>query len=120
MTDPRSGHVEGELARTIAILGAGSWGTALAVQLARAARRCILWGRDREQVLAMARERSNARYLPQVIFPEALHVEPDLARALERSQDLLVVVPSHAFRTLLNAIAPSVRPGLRLAWATKG
>jgi glycerol-3-phosphate dehydrogenase (NAD(P)+) len=112
--------MEGELARTLAILGAGSWGTALAVHLARAGRPCILWGRDRDQMITMARTRSNPRYLPQAIFPEALRVEPDLARALEQSQDLLMVVPSHAFRTLLNAIAPSVRPGLRLAWATKG
>ena len=53
----------------IAVLGAGSWGTALAIQCARAGRPARLWGRDRAHIAAMARERSNQRYLPDVPLP---------------------------------------------------
>jgi glycerol-3-phosphate dehydrogenase (NAD(P)+) len=105
----------------ICVVGAGSWGTALAIQLARALRPCVLWGRDPEQLDAMARDRCNLRYLPQAPFPEHLRVESDLASALRAAgRDVLVAVPSHAFRSTLNAILPHLTPGLRLAWATKG
>ncbi len=106
--------------RPVAVLGAGSWGTALAIQFARSGRPTRLWGRDRAQLERMARERCNERYLPSGAFPEALQVQPDLQRALAGARDLLIAVPSHAFRSLLELIAPLLAPQTQLAWATKG
>ena len=80
----------------------------------------MLWGRDSDQMGAMASARENARYLPGATFPEKLTVEAELARALAGSRDILVVVPSHAFRKLLTRIKPLCAPDVRLAWATKG
>ncbi len=104
----------------IAVLGAGSWGTALAIQLARSGRATRLWGRDAGQLRVLARDRVNARYLPGAAFPESLTVEPDLAAALKGALDVLVVVPSHSFRSLLTQIAPQLEPHARVAYATKG
>ena len=104
----------------IAVLGAGSWGTALAIQVARSGRATRLWGRDGAQLRAMSAERRNARYLPAASFPESLTVSADLPAALHGALDVLVVVPSHAFRALLLEIAPRLDAGTRVAWATKG
>lgn len=102
------------------MLGAGSWGTALAIQLARSHRPTLLWGRDPSHLAELARERSNRRYLPGASFPDELVVEPRLGHAVARCDDVLLVVPSHAFRTMLHELAPHLKPGTRLAWATKG
>jgi glycerol-3-phosphate dehydrogenase (NAD(P)+) len=104
----------------IAVLGAGSWGTALAIQCARAGNAVRLWGRDAALLAAMASARVNQRYLPQAPFPAGLTVAPDLAAALAGADDVLVVVPSHAFRGLLTAIRELLADGQRLCWATKG
>jgi glycerol-3-phosphate dehydrogenase (NAD(P)+) len=104
----------------IAVIGAGSWGTALAIQLARAGHPTHLWGRDRAQLEAMRIARSNSRYLPGAVFPETLHVALDLRAALQEARDALVAVPSHAFRETLERLAPHLRAGTRIAWATKG
>jgi glycerol-3-phosphate dehydrogenase (NAD(P)+) len=104
----------------VAVLGAGSWGTALAVQFARTGRPVRLWGRDRARLTAMASSRSNARYLEGVRFPDSLHVEPELPQALAGARDVLIVVPSPAFRTLLTLLAPHLAPAMHVAWATKG
>lgn len=102
------------------VLGAGSWGTALAIQFSRAGRPTVLWGRDREQMAAMADARMNQRYLPDAPFPSNLVVEADLDAALAGARDILVVVPSHAFREMLQQISPFCGAGTRIAWATKG
>lgn len=104
----------------VAVLGAGSWGTALAIQFARSGRPTRLWGRDRARLAEMARERRNDRYLAAGNFPQALLIEPELAAALHGACDVLIAVPSHAFRPVLDAIAPLLAPEMRLAWATKG
>ncbi|HWW21290.1 MAG TPA: 2-dehydropantoate 2-reductase N-terminal domain-containing protein, partial [Steroidobacteraceae bacterium] len=104
----------------IAVLGAGSWGTALAIQFARAGRPARLWGRDRSHVQAMQRERSNARYLPDVGFPDGLHLLDSLAAAVDGVNDVLLAVPSHAFRSLLDQLKPMLPASIRLCWATKG
>lgn len=104
-----------------AVLGAGSWGTALAIQFARTGRPTILWGRDRAHLDELIQERRNRRYLPDAAFPGALAIEPDLALALQSSRDVLIAVPSHALRGLLQDIAKERSGGpMRLAWATKG
>lgn len=104
----------------VAVLGAGSWGTALAIQLARGGRPAILWGHDSGHMARIAQERCNARYLPDVMLPESLRVEADLAAALSGVRDVLVAVPSHAFRAVLEAVKPHLRTDARLLWATKG
>lgn len=104
----------------VAVLGAGSWGTALAIQFARSGRPTRLWGRDRTRLEAMARDRRNDRYLAAGAFPQSLTPEPALSEAMRAARDVLIAVPSHAFRTLLGAIAPLLTSEMRLAWATKG
>jgi glycerol-3-phosphate dehydrogenase (NAD(P)+) len=102
------------------VLGAGSWGTALAILLAGNGRPVVLWGRDGAQVAAMENFRTNARYLPDIPFPPGLRLTSDLAQALEEADDVLVVVPSQAFRSLLESVRCYVRRDTCLAWATKG
>jgi glycerol-3-phosphate dehydrogenase (NAD(P)+) len=109
-----------DAAAEIAVLGAGSWGTALAIQCARAGRPARLWGRDRAHTEAMRRERVNRRYLPDAVFPDTLKIESNIEAALAGAHDVLVAVPSHAFRALLTQIRPLLAPGQRLCWATKG
>ena len=107
-------------AESIAVLGAGSWGTALAIQFARAGCATRLWARDSRHVEALARERRNTRYLPDARFPDALEVTADLAGALRGSRDILLAVPSQSFRPLLVTLKPLLAAGQRVAWATKG
>jgi glycerol-3-phosphate dehydrogenase (NAD(P)+) len=102
------------------VLGSGSWGTALAVHLARTGHRAILWGIETDELNAMARERVNNRYLPGVRLPDGVEIEHDFARAVTAADQLLVVVPSHAFREVLERARPLLRRGQRVAWATKG
>ena len=104
----------------IAVLGSGSWGTALAVHLARTGHRTVLWGRNAPQVMEMQRERRNLRYLPATALPDSLAIDADLATALRAADELLIAVPSHGFRECLTHLAPLLRPGMRIAWATKG
>ena len=102
------------------MLGAGSWGTALAIQCARAGHAVRLWGRSAEHCAAMERERVNQRYLPEAAFPEKLRVAGELGGALAGADDVLIAVPSHAFREMLTALRALLTPGQRLCWATKG
>jgi glycerol-3-phosphate dehydrogenase (NAD(P)+) len=104
----------------IAVLGAGSWGTALAIQFARSGRPVRLWGRDRERLAVMSASRRNERYLPSATFPPSLEVEADLTKALAAAHDVLVVVPSTAFRELLTELRPLLAAPMHVAWATKG
>jgi len=104
----------------VAVLGAGSWGTALAIQFARSGRAVRLWGRNPERLAAMAAKRCNERYLPSAPFPASLEVEPDLGAALAGARDVLVVVPSPALREVLTELLPHLVPGMQVAWATKG
>jgi glycerol-3-phosphate dehydrogenase (NAD(P)+) len=104
----------------VTVLGAGSWGSALAVQFARAGRPTVLWGRDPERVAAMGAARRNVEYLPEAPFPDALRVEGDFELAVASAIDLLVAVPSSAFRDMLVRLAPLLHSGQRVAWATKG
>lgn len=105
---------------TIAVLGAGSWGTALAIQLARNGTRTLLWGRNQEAMATMANSGSNERYLPDIKFPESVIPTSDLDQVLEQADEILIVIPSHAFRDILQTIAPDLRDNLPVAWGTKG
>ncbi len=103
----------------VAVIGAGSWGTALAALIARNGHAVTLWGRDREQIAAIRERRENQRYLPGVILPDALDATHELGEAVRDAGLLLVVVPSYAFTETLHALAPQRARG-GLAWATKG
>lgn len=107
-------------ATRIAVLGAGSWGTALAALLARHGHAVSLWGRDAEALAGIASTRINARYLPGIELPASLSTEADLERCVERSDLWLIVVPSHAFGEIIRRIAPMRSASTGLAWATKG
>ncbi len=104
----------------IAVLGAGSWGTALAIQLARKGHTVNLWGHRPEHLERMAREDENRRYLPGIALPVTLHPETELKAAIGDSDALLVAVPSHAFRATLKKIRPLVADQTTVIWATKG
>jgi len=101
-----------------AVLGAGSWGTALAMQLARNGD-TVLWGRNKSGMQAMQSSRSNEQYLPGIKFPEKLIIETDLAQAINQCDAVLVVCPSHAFSDILVQVKPLLK-GRPLAWASKG
>ena len=104
----------------IAVLGAGSYGTALAIQFSRSGQATTLWGRDPDQVEAMATSRTNERYLPAIEFPAALTVTADLGATLAAADDVLIAVPSRSFRELVLAIAAEAPDVAGLCWATKG
>lgn len=104
----------------LAVLGSGSWGTALAIHFARTGKPTRLWTRDPAHGEAMRAARRNERYLPAAAFPDRLAVGSDLPATLDGVTDVLISVPSHAFRDLLLQLAPLLKPGMRVAWATKG
>jgi len=106
--------------RPIVVLGAGSWGTALAIQFARGGERTVLWGRAEDDPAELARARRNERYLPGAEFPPSLAIEPDLAKAVGSGEDIVLVVPSSVLRLVLQQIKPMLRPRSRVAWASKG
>jgi glycerol-3-phosphate dehydrogenase (NAD(P)+) len=106
--------------RPIVVLGAGSWGTALAIQFARGGGPTVLWGRAEDEPEKIARDRENVRYLPGAKFPSALAIEPDLRRALAQGDDVVLVVPSSVLRAVLQEIRPHLTPKARIAWASKG
>jgi glycerol-3-phosphate dehydrogenase (NAD(P)+) len=106
--------------RPIVVLGAGSWGTALAIQFARGGERTVLWGRAEDDPAELARARRNERYLPGAEFPPSLAIEPDLARAMGSGEDIVLVVPSSVLRLVLQQIKPMLGPRSRVAWASKG
>jgi glycerol-3-phosphate dehydrogenase (NAD(P)+) len=104
----------------IAVLGAGSWGTALAVLLARNGHRCVLWGHHRDHIAQLAASRTNARYLPGIPFPDELRLSDDLRTTVGSAGLILVAVPSHAFRDVLGNLAAVLGDRTSIAWATKG
>ena len=105
---------------TLAVLGAGSWGTALATLAARNGLATTLWGRDAAIVEAIDRRHQNPRYLPGIELPASLRATTDLAQAVRGATWVLVVVPSHAFTETLHALKPLLPAAAGVAWATKG
>ena len=120
MTTSKDAGVDAVSRLPMAVIGAGSWGTALAVHLARTGHATTLWGVAPPSMADLARDRVNRQYLPEAPFPDGLAVAFSLEEALRDANDLLVAVPSHAFRACLNQVRPLLRPGMRVAWATKG
>lgn len=108
------------LSAKITVLGAGSYGTALAICLARNGHKTLLWGRDANQVNDMVSARENTKYLAGCPFPDSLQPVSDLNAAVSASDNILVVVPSHAFGDMLKQIKPMLNATAKIAWATKG
>ncbi|MBI5783295.1 MAG: glycerol-3-phosphate dehydrogenase, partial [Gammaproteobacteria bacterium] len=106
--------------QAIVVLGAGSWGTALALLLARNGYAASLWGHDPAGQARLELERENRAYLPGIPFPEKLHAYGSLADAAKGASRFLIAVPSHAFRASLKALQPLLPTQAILAWATKG
>lgn len=104
----------------IAVLGAGSYGTALAIALSRNGHKTYLWGHNPETMAILANERMNQDFLPNIQFPEALEITSDLVDVISKVRDLLIVVPSHVFSDVLTQIKPLLSPNHRIMWATKG
>ncbi|MDD9333977.1 MAG: 2-dehydropantoate 2-reductase N-terminal domain-containing protein, partial [Bartonella sp.] len=82
---------------SITVVGAGSYGTALAVTLARNGHRVVLWGYNPQHIKELQKQRCNQAFLPDVLFPENLSLEASLETAITASRNILITVPSHVF-----------------------
>jgi len=105
---------------SIAVIGAGSWGTALAILLSHKGLDVRLWGNLAHEIEQMRRERMNSQYLPGIAFPDSLTPLTDISEALQGADEVLIVVPSHAFRSVVKTIAPLQPDTAGISWATKG
>ena len=103
-----------------AVIGAGSWGTALAVHLAGTGRPVTLWGFEPDLVDEMNRRRANPTYLPDVTFPGSLHATNAFAKALAGARFVVIAVPSHALRSVLRQAVSSIPGNAIVVSATKG
>ena len=104
----------------IAVLGAGSWGTALALSLARNGQQVLLWSHRAEQVMQMQALLGNPDYLPGIVFPAQLQAVADLEQLVADTDQLLIAVPSHAFDQVCQRLQGVISDSLGVAWATKG
>ena len=104
----------------IGVIGAGSWGTALTIQLGRAGQQPMLWGREPEVIAALTNERCKSVFLPDIPLPDSVLINADLDEVVATHRDLLICVPSHVFRSVLETIKPNLQHNARIAWATKG
>jgi len=104
----------------ITVIGAGSWGTALAILLARNGNPTRLWGNDLQELQAMQTAGENQFYLPGARFPNHLDIVFDIQAAVGKVEDILLAVPSHAFQSVLEMLQPFLTPTCRIVWATKG
>lgn len=107
-------------AGSVAVLGAGSWGTALAIQLARNGHRVLLWMRSPEQAGQMQARRENTAFLPGIRLPDQIEPTASLEDAVRGSDYVMLAVPSHAFAELLDQVRPLLGAGQGLSWACKG
>lgn len=106
--------------KRIAVIGAGSWGTALAVMLTRLQHEVRLWARRPELAATIRHARENPDYLPAVKLPEVLYVSSDLAEALREAEIVLSVMPSHTVREVYAKMKPHLHEGMVFVSATKG
>jgi len=106
--------------RTVGVLGAGSWGTALAVHLARVGHDVRLWARDPALVREMHLRRANAIYLPDVTLPQQLWVTESIELCVAETDLVVSAIPSKGCRTVLRAAAPHIRPRATIVSAAKG
>ncbi len=105
---------------SVLVAGAGSWGSALAILLARNGSKVLLWGHRPEHIARLQSERMNSRYLPGAIFPELLTPIEDLAAGLATTGDVIIAVPFGGLRALLETIGEHRHESLRVCCASKG
>jgi glycerol-3-phosphate dehydrogenase (NAD(P)+) len=106
--------------RAVAVLGAGSWGTALAVHLGRVGHDVSLWARDAALVADMRERRANAVYLPDISLPPSVSITSDLEEALSGAQLVVAAIPSHGCRAVMRGASAHVSRGAILVSAVKG
>lgn len=104
----------------IAVLGAGSWGTALAILLAQKGHLVRLWGHNKDHIDSLSTARENRKYLPGMIFPEGLSPLENVARAIDGTEIILMVLPSHALRQVFSQIVSLLQNDVRIISAIKG
>ncbi|OCG52880.1 glycerol-3-phosphate dehydrogenase [Gilliamella sp. Occ4-3] len=104
----------------VTVIGAGSYGTSLAILLARNGHSTLLWGHNPDKMTILQHDRQNKQFLPNIPFPDLLQIETDLKTAVSAAPILLIVVPSHAFASILTQIKPFLRQDTKIVWATKG
>jgi glycerol-3-phosphate dehydrogenase (NAD(P)+) len=104
----------------VAIIGAGGWGTALAATLSRADRRVSLWVYEADLAAGMSESRENPIYLPSIRIPESVHISNSMNSVLADSRIVIMAVPSHVFRSVVQQMAPLVQPDTIFVSATKG
>jgi glycerol-3-phosphate dehydrogenase (NAD(P)+) len=112
--------MKSDAAHRATVLGAGSWGTALAIHLSSVGHAVTLWGRDYTLIDEMAARRANPTYLPDVTFPPSLRVAREIDDALTGARQVIVAVPSHGLRAVVRAAAPHLPSGAVLVSAIKG
>ena len=108
------------MSETIAILGAGSWGTALAIHLARVGHDVRLWARDPDLVAEMVSTRANPRYLSDSRLPDRVTPTVRPQAALQDAKIVVFAVPSHGLRAVARAVSPALPSDAVLVSATKG
>ncbi|OGV33552.1 MAG: glycerol-3-phosphate dehydrogenase [Legionellales bacterium RIFCSPHIGHO2_12_FULL_35_11] len=99
------------------MIGAGSFGTALAIHIAKNGFQTTLWGRDEDHIHEMCATSSNERYLPDIKFPKSMRVSSDLKNTINNADEVILAIPSHAFHHILENIP---KPKHGIAWLTKG
>lgn len=104
----------------VTVLGAGSWGTALAIQSARLGHTVCLWGIDADHISRLAAERENADFLPGISFPPTLQPAADIEAVLPATELVVVAVPSSGFRDTLIRARSCLKECTGIVWATKG
>jgi len=106
--------------KNIAIIGAGSWGTALASSLARMNHRVILWAYEPEVVESIRTRHENKLFMPGYKLPESVGATSEMRQALLGAEIVLTVVPSHVCRTVYEQMLPNLHPQMVFVSATKG
>ncbi len=119
-TEARAVAARAEPFRRIAVIGSGSWGTALATVARRAGREVVIWGRDEETVAAIRDRHVNPKYLPDVALPEGIEATTDLDLALGRADAVLVVTPSKTLREVCGRMRAHLAPRTPVALCAKG
>lgn len=104
-------------ASSVAILGAGSWGTAVAIHLARQGHRVILWSHNPQKAKKINHERVNEQYLPGFKLADTIHISSDLKNTLSQCDEVIIAIPSHGIKDLLSLLPDTLQ---RIAWLTKG
>ena len=104
----------------IAVLGAGSWGTALAIHLARAGHDVLLWGNEEAHIKLLTEQRFNHQYLPDCRFPDSLQLTASIEKVLASPAWVLLAIPSHAYRPFLQKNGHLFKEQVGVAWASKG